>query len=352
MIDRPSSSARPLQVAVVVTVLNEADTIRELLHSLEAQTRPPDEVVVVDGGSTDETMAILESYRGPLPLRVLQVPGANISQGRNAGIKATQANVIACTDAGVRLAPDWLEHLVRPWVEGENPPASAGFFVPDPRTPFELALAATTLPLREEIRPERFLPSSRSVAFTRQTWLAVDGYPEWLSYSEDIVFDLRVRGKVGEFAWAPDAIVYFRPRPTVRAFFRQYRNYAYGDGQADLWRRRHAIRYATYLGALPALVLLGWLVHPLFWALLAIGGMIYCRRPWWRLKRLGATWPLKDRIIAFLWVPFLRAVGDVAKMIGYPQGLLWRWRHRHDPQVHWRRDLRRPVYGSAGGRLL
>ncbi len=339
------------RVAVIATVLNESESIQTLLDSLAAQTRAPDEIIIVDGGSTDGTLAILQEYTERLPLRVISLPGANISEGRNAAIRATQADIIASTDAGVRIPPDWLAHLIAAWDRGENPPAVAGFFLPDPQTLFEWALAATTLPLVEEIDPSRFLPSSRSVAFRRDVWEQVGGYPEWLAYSEDVVFDLRIRALAGEFAWAPDAVVYFRPRSTVRAFFRQYRNYAFGDGQADLWRMRHAIRYGTYFVALPALLVLGWTIHPLFWGLILLGVVAYCRRPWWRLKRLhtgrkGPHWR------EYLWVPALRVIGDIGKMIGYPQGVWWRRRHRDDPRVHWRRDLPKRVGGTSGGRVL
>ena len=339
------------RVAVIMTVLNEADTISQVLDSLAAQTRAPDEIIVVDGGSTDGTLDVLRAYQDRLPLRIIIRPGANISQGRNAAVRATEADIIASTDAGVRLDATWLEALLAPW-DGDNPPAAAGFFLPDPRTPFEVALAATTLPLPEEIDPRRFLPSSRSVAFTRAAWERVGGYPEWLAYSEDVVFDLRLRALAGDFAWAPTAVAYFRPRSTLAAFFRQYRNYAYGDGQADLWRLRHALRYATYLVFVPGLFLAGAWVHPLFWGFLLLGGIAYSRRPWWRLTRLARGYTRRQVVRMALWVPILRAVGDIAKMIGYPQGLWWRYRHRRDAAIHWRRDLPRRVGGSSGGRLL
>ncbi len=178
------------------------------------------------------------------------------------------------------------------------------------------------------------------------------GYPEWLAYSEDVVFDLRVRALAGHFTWAPDAVVFFRPRTSLRAFFRQYHNYAFGDGQADLWRLRHLVRYVTYLGMLPLLLLGGILVHPVFLVGLLLGLIAYCRRPWWRLQRLGEGFSRAERLKAALWVPILRAVGDLAKMVGYPRGLWWRYRHRRDPRVHWRRDLPRRVTGSSGGKIV
>jgi glycosyltransferase involved in cell wall biosynthesis len=103
------------RVAVIATVLNEGEAIRRLLDSLVAQTRRPAEVVIVDGGSRDNTVAEIAAYADRLPLRVLVEPGANISRGRNVAIAATTAEVIASVDAGVWLEPWWLEKLTAPF---------------------------------------------------------------------------------------------------------------------------------------------------------------------------------------------------------------------------------------------
>ncbi|HEY64710.1 MAG TPA: glycosyltransferase [Caldilineae bacterium] len=325
------------RVSVIATVLNEGDSIRRLMDSLVAQTRPPDEVVIVDGGSQDDTVPIIQEYADRLPLRVLVAPGANISQGRNRAIAAASGDIIASTDAGVRLHPRWLEFLVAPFVQHPSVQVVSGFFLPDPQSTFEIAMGATVLPALEDIRADRFLPSSRSVAFTRRAWEAVGGYPEWLDYCEDLIFDFRLRDQFGPFAWAPNAIAYFRPRSSLRAFFIQYYRYARGDGKADLWRKRHLVRYTTYLVATPALTILGLVHTPWWWGLLLLGGLIYCRRPWQRLTHYWRDLTPWQRLQAIALVPIIRLVGDVAKMIGYPVGLAWRFRHRHRPELHWRR---------------
>lgn len=330
----PSCAGR---VAVIVTVLNEGRSIGTLMDSLVAQTRRADEVVVVDGGSRDETVAVLKSYCDRLPLRVVIEPGLSIGQGRNRAIEIASADVIASTDAGVRLSPGWLRELTQAFARAEcAPQVVSGFFVADPQNLFETAMGATILPSVEEIDPSSFLPSSRSIAFSRRAWEAAGGYPTWLDYCEDLVFDLRLRERCGVFGWAPDAVVYFRPRSNLGAFFRQYYRYARGDGKADLWRSRHAIRYITYGLVLPGILLLGLWHHPLWLVLVGLGVAVYCRTPWRRLGRTCGHFTKLQRLHAAALLPVVRAVGDVAKMAGYPVGWCWRIRNWHRPEIHWR----------------
>jgi hypothetical protein len=219
---------------------------------------------------------------------------------------------------------------------GLHPIASAGFFLPDAKGAFQCAMAATVLPLQDDIDPRRFLPSSRSVAFTKEAWMTVGGYPEWLDYCEDLIFDLTVNdlrpNSPTAFEWRPKALVYFRPRTSLNSFWTQYYRYARGDGKADLFLKRHLIRYFAYLFAFPALVIYGiWgtVAGWLGWVGLVAGIFAYCRRPWQRLYVIGhdLSWP--DWMRAALWVPVIRAVGDIAKMVGYPVGCWWRMRNTH-----------------------
>lgn len=335
-----------MKVSLIATILNEGDSIRRLLDSLAAQQRPPDEIVLVDGGSTDDTVAIVTEYMERLPLVLQQAPGCNISAGRNLAIAAAQHPIIAVTDAGVRLPPDWLGKLVAPFTQREGVTVVAGFFVPDyaPQDAFAVAMSATVLPQVEEIDPRSFLPSSRSVAFRKEAWAAVGGYPEWLDYCEDLIFDLRLKTWAGDFVFVPGAAVAFQPRSSLRAFFRQYYLYARGDGKADLWRKRHATRYLTYLGLLPGLA---WLMLRYHWAwglLYALGGGLYLRQPYQRLPRLWAGLDTAGKAQALLWVLLIRVVGDVAKMLGYPVG--WRWRWQHQPP-DWRENLSKPATSST-----
>lgn len=310
-----------MKVSLAITVLNEGDHIRRLLDSMVKQTRQPDEVVVCDGGSRDNTLQVIREYEKKLSLRIVLKEGANISQGRNEAIRNASHEIVAVTDAGVWLEENWLEELL--FAISHSPSALvAGFFQSDPQNVFEIALGATTLPDVEEINPQKFLPSSRSVAFLKSAWEAVGGYPEWLDFSEDVVFDLKMRQQFGDYAFAPKAIAHFRPRPTLLAFMKQYFNYAKGDGKANLWFKIHFIRYLTYLIVVPLGVYAAW-VNPLLWYAGALALVAYVRRPLARLIRQRRL-----SLVALVWVPVIRVAGDVAKMIGYPIGVWWRIKNR------------------------
>ena len=318
-----------MRVSVILTVLNEAQSLPALLASLAAQTRPVDEVIVADGGSRDGTREVLQSFARRLPLAMVDASGANISQGRNAAIRAATGDVIAATDAGVRLEPDWLACLTAPFERsGSTVMAVAGFFRPDPHTVLETAMGATVLPEARDLNPHAFLPSSRSVAFRREVWERVGGYPEWLDYSEDVIFDLAVCRHYGSFEFVPGAVANFRPRGSLRALARQYYLYARGDGKANLFPRQHAVRYFAYLVAAPLLVYAAITVSPLLWLLALLAGLAYVRLPLRRLwPRLAGFTPLQ-RLQALAYVPLIRLTGDLAKMVGYPVGVAWRLRHR------------------------
>lgn len=317
-VDRRSS------VTVIATVLNEYRGLPAWLASLERQTRLPDECLIVDGGSQDGTWEMLNGWEPPFPVRLMQLPGVSISKGRNAALEAAMGDIVAVTDAGTIADPDWLDRLVGAIVQGDGVDVASGFFISASGSRWARTLGAATLPDARDVRPNRFLPSSRSVAF-RRTWLDIGmRYPEWLDYCEDLVFDLQLKRAGARFRFVPNAIVTFEPRSSMQQFFSQYYRYARGDGKAGLFARRHAIRYTTY--GLALAVLARRRSHEL--AIAAGLGVLYVARPsrrYWRRSR-AANRAFGAALVELPLIPFHMLVGDIAKMAGYPAGLLWRAR--------------------------
>lgn len=326
----------PPQISLIATVYNEAPVIDALMEGLLGQERLPDEIVIVDGGSCDDTWQLLQAWqrKSQVPLRLFQEPGCNIASGRNCAIRRASGTIIAVTDAGVRLPANWLRILTAPFQEDDPPDVASGFFAADPHSLFERVLGAITLPRISDIDPAHFAPSSRSVAFKRTAWERAGGYPEWLDYCEDLVFDFALRDAGLSFAFVPEAVVWFRPRPTLRDFYRQYYRYARGDGKADLYFWRHVLRYACYLTLLLSL-LLALLVHPAFLLGTLLSLAVLFGRAARRLLPELTRMPPLQALASLLWLPVIVVTGDVAKMVGYPVGVAWRC--RHGPKTRWAR---------------
>jgi glycosyltransferase involved in cell wall biosynthesis len=312
-----------VKISLVATVKDAGQNVGDFLESVRAQTRPPDEVVIVDGGSTDGT---LETLRSAADVTLIEAPGANIAEGRNTAIRAATHDVVAVSDADCVLVPDWLAHLERAIENGAD--VAMGFYRPIARSFFEACSAAVSVRDEDEVDPERFMPSSRSVAFRREAFDQAGGYPEWLEIGEDMYLNHRFRELDARMEFVPRAVAYWRIRPTLLAMWRQYFRYAEGDGLAAMHPERHALRFGIY--GLLAVAVLARRRGPL--ALLAAAGAFYARRPLRRAYRLLAGRP-GERAAAVVAVPTLMAAADGAKMAGYLSG------------------LRRRVTGEAPGEL-
>src|SRR5208282_6784226 len=94
---------RPMKRALIATLFNEADSVTEWWNCLMGQSVCPDEIAVVDGGSTDGTWETLLKLRDAATQRIpvrLERKKCNIAGGRNTAIRLTGADIIAVNDAG------------------------------------------------------------------------------------------------------------------------------------------------------------------------------------------------------------------------------------------------------------
>ncbi len=100
---------RHVSISVVVCAYNEANWIPACLHSLLAQSRPADEVIVVDNASTDGT----SDCAGAIGVRVVVEPGRGLVRARARGLAASNGDVIAYVDADCRVPFDWIARIER-----------------------------------------------------------------------------------------------------------------------------------------------------------------------------------------------------------------------------------------------
>ncbi len=223
-------------ISVIMTVRNDPAGCAVTLDSLLQQTHRPDEIIVVDGGSTDQTLGVInDKIRANPRIRLLSEPGANIARGRNVAVHAARGPIIASIDGGCRAEPEWLERLAKPFETDDEIEFVAGFYRIEPQSLLEEVVGLATMRGQlDPIKPDSFNPSARSLACTKSLWQRAGGWPEWLGFSEDTLFDHKVRRMKAKFQVATDAVVRWRPRGTLRAIARQFYNYGTGRGHTQI----------------------------------------------------------------------------------------------------------------------
>lgn len=308
-------------VSVVMTVLNEGPELAGTVGALLAQLTPGDELVVVDGGSGDGSLAALPTDPA---LRVLVEPGAGISAGRNAAVRAALHDVLVVTDAGCRPEPGFVEGMRRAFA-GEDPPALAqGVYRVLARNPLERAQALACYPQPNEVeQPDPLVRAytrafgtgfdprfavARCMAFTRAAWSAAGGFPESLTTGEDVAFGLAV-ARHGPCVAAPHAVVGWTQRDGLAATWRMYRGYGRASVAHPRMMLRDAARGVAYLVA-PVL-----LTRRTGRRAAAAGATAYLSLPVVRAARARAG------VAATALLPVAMATKDLGKLAGAVVGM-------------------------------
>lgn len=221
-------------VAVVVPTRDGAERIGACVRALAGQTRPPDEVVVVDNGSTDGTAEAARAAGA----RVVHeaVPGSYAA--RNRGIAATTAEVVAFTDDDCEPEPEWLEHLVGAFDDDPDLAGAGGEIVAasPPSTVAERWARERDVLSQASNWRHAYLPffATANAAYRRSALEAVGGFEAALRSGGDVDLAWRVQAVAGgRLAFVPEARVRHHHRTSLRGLLRQQRSYARGHGRLD-----------------------------------------------------------------------------------------------------------------------
>lgn len=246
---RYTSQMQP--VTIIATVLNEVEDITRLVPSLLAQDPPASEVIIVDGGSTDGTwewmVEAAKDHPNFKPIRdescnLKNCPGP-VSRGRNVAIAAANSEVIACADAGCTYAPEWLGRLTAPIMARSAIYALGGacLDLTDP-TMWDIVSAPFLGVKYSPTEPTKSC-TARSMAFTKELWKRIGGFPESVLLGDDTLFDLEAR-RLTSPAFVDNAKALYRPQNTLESARRQLARYATSDGVLDV-RRARLVRNAS-----------------------------------------------------------------------------------------------------------
>jgi glycosyltransferase involved in cell wall biosynthesis len=238
--------ADPLTISIIIRALNEAEHLPALYSGILRQERQPDQVVLVDSGSTDDTIAISEAHGA----HIVHITPEEFSFGRslNAGCAAATGDILVFVSAHVYPTDEhWLANLVEPFEQVEIV-LSYGRQTGDHRTKFsELQLMRQWYPDQSDHDQSTPFCNNANCAVRRSEWER-HHYDEDLTGLEDLAWAelaLRRGGKIAYRADATIAHIHDENFPRIRNRYRR---------EAIAHRR---IFDDQRLGALEAIMLFG-----------------------------------------------------------------------------------------------
>lgn len=315
-----------MKISVVVPVRNEARTIRALVDGLLAQTRPPDEIVITDGGSLDATAGIIEEYSRSTPVvRLIRAGAAFPGRGRNLGAADARFEWLAFTDAGIRPESNWLEALADRAESDTSVDVVYGGWEPITNTLFRMSAAIAYVPPPEARNGIIARPRSiASVLLKKEVWEAMRGFPENLRSAEDLLFMDRVERAGYRSVFEPRALVYWNLAPTSAATFKRFLVYSRHNIRAGLWHQWQARILGRY-AVLTALLLPGFALGPRWlWLPLVAWIVMLLARASRAIYRNRACYPAPPihHLFRGAVVMWLLAVLDGAALLGSLQWLV------------------------------
>ncbi|MCD6434566.1 MAG: glycosyltransferase [Candidatus Diapherotrites archaeon] len=203
----PKSKA--LRVSAIVPVYNAEKYIAKCLHSLLNQTRQFDEIIVVDDGSTDNSLQIVKNIAKKVrstKIKIIELEHGERSRARNIGAKNTDADIICFAEADCIYNKRWLEFILKEFSKGKDAVADE-LRVYKPRTFIGR--------LNQEFNRCRFKRYKPFAAwcFRREVFLKLKGFDEKLSCAEDLDIAIRLKNQGFKLGFAKGAIKFHANEP-------------------------------------------------------------------------------------------------------------------------------------------
>lgn len=229
------------KISVVVCSYNGSRTIRDTLEGLSRIEYPCFEVIVVDDGSTDNTAQIASSFGA----KVISVPNGGLSKARNIGLEAASGEIVAYIDDDAYPDPHWLQYLAAAFMETHQVGMGGPNIPPEGDGPIAQCVAnAPGGPLHVLVSDHEaeHIPGC-NMAFRKEALSEVGGFdPLFRIAGDDVDVCWRLQEKGWSIGYCPGAVVWHHRRNSVRAYWRQQKNY----GRAEaLLERKWPNRYNT-----------------------------------------------------------------------------------------------------------
>ncbi len=313
-----------MKLSVIIPVYNRPDELNELLETLVNQTRKPDEVIVVEDGSTISSKEVVQTFEKDLSIRYLEKENEGQGFARNFGYKHASGDFFIVFDSDCLIPRDYMK-IVEDFLSSSAVDAYGGPDAAHPEFTFiqkAISHSMTSVFTTGGIRGRKkhvgeYHPRSFNMGISRKTFEATQGYIIPFM-GEDLEFSTRIIKLGFKTALIPEAFVYHKRRTDLSKFYKQLKYF--GRARINLTRFHpeqikiiHLFPLVFSLGLLSS-VLLSLLFPPLGIPFLSIYGIYFC------LIMLESLFVNRSVIVGLI-----TPVAALLQMFGYGYGLVYEW---------------------------
>jgi len=254
-----------MKISVIIPVFNAQVSIYSCLQCLLKQERMPDEILLVENGSTDRSVEIIEEFinkNNDIPIRLLREEKKGPGNARNKGIREAKGDIIAFTDSDCMAEHRWIKNIEKAF--NDHPGLDAVGGVDEPLFPavsvIEKLLSVVWLPKIEKMSYplsdkkeklfESYFISTFNCAYRKNIVDKINGFDgSFQKAGEDIDIYLRaIDEKAKILPWHPEIVICHQQRISFWAMIKKAFNY--GESLAHIVKR-HFNGYIYWAGILP-----------------------------------------------------------------------------------------------------
>lgn len=328
-----------MDFTLVSTTFNEIRRLDESIREIEAQAMLPSQIIIVDAGSNDGTYERLISWKdnSQISIEILSDPGCNVAEGRNLAISKATNCLIVSTDFGCRYHPEWLKSLITPFITDPILEVVGGSFTVKEEDIVNIAQKADYILQNgyKAIMDDRFSVSSRSIAYNKQVWEKIGGYPESLTLAaDDTIFWRKIKSMGFRYSLIDKPYVYWTRHQTFKGFGKEAKRYGLGDGESGINQRSFfsnagetLLRYSALAHLIILPFYIGLTIWPALFFIVQLAGLRSYKNAvirWWNMRHKFGTLIL---ISCFQMIEVTR----VNYIVGYLKG--WTGRDKNQQEL-------------------
>ncbi len=231
---RSTTTHEDESVSVIIPAYNAAVTLRACLIALQHQTRPPDEILVIDDGSTDSTAAVAKAAG----IRVIQQTHHGPAAARNCGVRVAYGSLVLFTDADCEPLPDWVEQMLMPFAD-HSVVGVKGSYRSRQRDLIARMVQAEFEDKYERMRQHATIDfiDTYSAAYRRALFLQAGGFNEVFPQAsvEDVELSFRLAERGARLVFAPQAQVWHQHSTSLLQYLRKKARYGFWRALVYHW---------------------------------------------------------------------------------------------------------------------